>query len=148
MLTGLTATIRGACFLISLVIKDILNKNKLEPDRLVNGGQIIGQLERGLIFLFIFIEQPAAIDFLVMAKSIFRFKNVRDQKLAEYILIGTLLSFSTAIASCTYHVGGIPLNEWIHQLHSSRTESPDRLAAQVPGAELGMGKMLGAMIVG
>ena len=98
MLAGLTATIRGAGFFISLVIKDILNKNKLEPDGLVNGGQIIGQLERGLIFLFIFIEQPAAIGFLVMAKSIFRFKDARDQKLAEYILIGILLSFSTAIA--------------------------------------------------
>ena len=51
-----------------------------------------------LIFLFIFIGQPAGIGFLVAAKSILRFEEARQQKLAEYVLIGTLLSFSLAVA--------------------------------------------------
>jgi hypothetical protein len=38
--------------------------------------------------------------FLLAAKSIFRFgdlKKVKDRKLTEYVLIGTLLSFGIAI---------------------------------------------------
>jgi hypothetical protein len=101
VLAGLTAAIRGSGFLINLVTKDILEKNQLNPDGLIDGGKLIGQLERGLIFLFIFINLPTAIGFLVTAKSILRFEEARKQKLAEYILIGTLLSFSTAIAIAT-----------------------------------------------
>jgi hypothetical protein len=61
-----------------------------------NGGQTIGQLERALIFLFILANQPAAIGFLVAAKSVFRFGELRDKENrmeAEYIIIGTLMSF-------------------------------------------------------
>ena len=42
--------------------------------------------------------EPAGIGFLVAAKSILRFEEAKDQKLAEYVLIGSLLSFSIAIA--------------------------------------------------
>ncbi|MFZ0597577.1 MAG: DUF3307 domain-containing protein, partial [Flavobacterium sp.] len=41
-----------------------------------------------------------AIGFLLAAKSIFRFgdlKEAKDRKLTEYVLIGTLISFGTAI---------------------------------------------------
>jgi hypothetical protein len=41
-----------------------------------------------------------AIGFLLAAKSVFRFgdlKESKDRKLTEYILIGTLLSFGVAI---------------------------------------------------
>jgi hypothetical protein len=48
--------------------------------------------------LFIFIDQSAGIGFLVAAKSILRFEEAKEQKLAEYVLIGSLLSFSIAIA--------------------------------------------------
>ena len=65
---------------------------------LPNGGRLIGQLERALIFLLVFIGQAGAIGFLVAAKSILRFEEARKQKHAEYVLIGTLLSFSLAIA--------------------------------------------------
>ena len=41
-----------------------------------------------------------AIGFLLAAKSVFRFgelKDAKDRKLTEYILIGTFLSFGIAI---------------------------------------------------
>jgi len=41
-----------------------------------------------------------AIGFLLAAKSIFRFgdlKEAKDRKLTEYVLIGTLLSFGLAL---------------------------------------------------
>ena len=44
------------------------------------------------------IGQPGAIGFLVAAKSILRFEEAKKQKLAEYVLIGTLLSFTLAMA--------------------------------------------------
>lgn len=64
---------------------------------LAGAGRLIGQLERALIFMFVLAGQPAAIGFLIAAKSVFRFGEVSDpknRKDAEYIIIGTLLSFA------------------------------------------------------
>jgi len=69
---------------------------------LSNGGRVIGQLERVLIFMLIGLAQPVAIGFLVAAKSIFRFGELKDRDNrmeAEYITIGTLLSFGWALAT-------------------------------------------------
>jgi hypothetical protein len=60
------------------------------------GGKIIGQLERGLIFLLIIVDQFAAVGFLIAAKSVFRIGEISDRSNrmeAEYIIIGTLWSF-------------------------------------------------------
>ncbi|PCI06367.1 MAG: hypothetical protein COB81_01050 [Flavobacteriaceae bacterium] len=67
---------------------------------LKDAGKWIGMLERVLILTFIVINQFAAIGFLLAAKSIFRFGDLtqkKDRKLTEYILIGTLLSFTITI---------------------------------------------------
>lgn len=71
-------------------------------DSLKDAGKWIGIIERILILTFIILNQFEAIGFLLAAKSVFRFgelKNSAEQKRAEYILIGTLLSFSVAIAT-------------------------------------------------
>jgi len=106
---GFIAAVQGAGYLVALFTKALIDKNNLTIDGLLNGGKLIGQLERCLIFLFIFIGQPAGIGFLVAAKSILRFEEAKKQKLAEYILIGTLLSFSIAIALSA-------LTKWAMQL--------------------------------
>lgn len=95
---GFIATVQGAGYLISLFTKRLIRENDISLDGLSNGGKLIGQLERSLIFMFVFIGQPAGIGFLVAAKSILRFEEAKQQKLAEYILIGSLMSFSIAIA--------------------------------------------------
>lgn len=67
---------------------------------LKNAGRWIGILERILIFIFIISNEARAIGFLLAAKSIFRFgdlKDNKDRKRTEYILIGTLTSFTTSI---------------------------------------------------
>ncbi len=69
-------------------------------DSLKDAGKWIGIIERVLILTFIVLNQFEAIGFLIAAKSVFRFgeiKNSDQQKMVEYILIGTLLSFSIAI---------------------------------------------------
>ncbi|WP_443939089.1 DUF3307 domain-containing protein [Pedobacter sp. MW01-1-1] len=72
---------------------------------LQNAGKYIGVLERLLIFLFILTNHFEAVGFLLAAKSIFRFgdlKDAHDIKLTEYVLIGTLLSFGIAIATALF----------------------------------------------
>ncbi len=98
---GFVATVLGAGYLVGKIAGRIKDQNGLEIDGLINGGALIGNLERALIFLLIYISQPAGIGFLVAAKSILRFEEAKNQKLAEYVLIGTLLSFSLAIAIAT-----------------------------------------------
>ena len=68
-------------------------------DSLKKAGMYIGILERLLVFLFILLGQYAAIGFLIAAKSILRVtgKDNDSRKKTEYVLIGTLLSFTTAI---------------------------------------------------
>lgn len=98
VLAGFIATVQGSGFLVGKFVKRLMDENQLQLDGLLNGGKWIGQLERALIFVFIFIGQPGGIGFLVAAKSILRFEEAKKQKMAEYVLIGTLLSFSLAIA--------------------------------------------------
>ncbi len=56
-------------------------------------------LMSGLIYLMILANQPLGVGFLIAAKSILRFGTAsRDQRTAEYVIIGTLASFGWAIA--------------------------------------------------
>lgn len=66
------------------------------------GGRLIGQLERALIFLFVLANQLLGVGFLIAAKSILRIGEVKDRSHrmeAEYIIIGTLISFLWGLAA-------------------------------------------------
>jgi hypothetical protein len=70
------------------------NKSLVEAER------YIGILERLLTFVFVVTDHWEAVGFLLAAKSVFRFGDLKEskgRKLTEYILIGTLLSFGIAI---------------------------------------------------
>ena len=70
-------------------------------ESLTNAGKRIGQLERFLVLTFILVNQFAAIGFLLAAKSVLRFGDSREEnhrKINEYILVGTMTSFSVTIA--------------------------------------------------
>jgi len=111
ILSGGIAAVKAGSILIGLAVEPYLreivehhrekNQQKELLNRgLKNGGNVIGQLERGLIFIFILIGIPGGIGFLIAAKSIFRFGEIREHKYrmeAEYIIIGTLMSFSYGI---------------------------------------------------
>lgn len=75
-------------------------KKTLKKESLKNAGNVIGIIERLLVVLFINIDFFEGIGYLLAAKSIFRFgdlTNAKDRKLTEYILSGTLISFTIAI---------------------------------------------------
>lgn len=71
-----------------------------ERDSLKDAGIYIGVLERILVFTFVIFDQFQAMGFLIAAKSILRFSNKDDtnpRKQTEYVLIGTLISFTIAL---------------------------------------------------
>lgn len=71
-----------------------------KDNSLASAGNYIGILERLLVICFILTAHFEAIGFLLAAKSIFRFgdlKEAKDRKLTEYVMIGTLISFGIAI---------------------------------------------------
>jgi hypothetical protein len=55
-------------------------------------GRVIGILERMFALTLILMNQWAALGLLVTAKSIARFKDLEERRLAEYYLVGTLVS--------------------------------------------------------
>lgn len=90
----------------SIFIKTIISiwtpesQNSHNDNSLATAGNYIGILERLFVFCFILTGHFEAIGFLLAAKSIFRFgdlKEAKDRKLTEYVMIGTLMSFGTAI---------------------------------------------------
>lgn len=71
-----------------------------ERELLYKAGRWIGVMERVLVFTFVMINQWTAIGFLMAAKSVFRFGDLREGKdkgHTEYVLIGTLLSFGLSL---------------------------------------------------
>jgi len=90
---------------VSIIMKTIFMKwdiSKLTEgnESLKDAGMYIGILERILVFVFVILNHWEAVGFLITAKSVFRFgdlKESKERKLTEYILIGTLISFGIAI---------------------------------------------------
>ncbi|MBO4333985.1 MAG: DUF3307 domain-containing protein [Paludibacteraceae bacterium] len=63
-------------------------------------GEWIGYFERSLIIVFIFTNNFGGVGFLLAAKSVFRYGELRrkdEVSITEYVLLGTLASFSIAI---------------------------------------------------
>lgn len=80
-------------------LSDFMSPRKEDDSRLPrleNAGALIGTLERILTFIFVMNGNYQAVGFVVAAKSLLRFKESEGTR-AEYVLIGTLLSFSIAI---------------------------------------------------
>jgi len=95
---GIVWTTTTTGILIGKIMSEHARRNRIQLAGLINGGLWIGYLERMLILVFVLFNMTSGIGFLITAKSILRFSGVKDkQKMAEYVLIGTLLSFGLAI---------------------------------------------------
>jgi len=67
---------------------------------LSEAGKWIGIFERILVYTFVITTHFEGIGFLIAAKSILRFNDIKGdnvRKEAEYVLIGTLMSFAASI---------------------------------------------------
>jgi hypothetical protein len=91
----------------SVIIRTVISRwaPSMESDvsvSLEHAGEYIGILERFIAFIFILLNHWEGVGFLITAKSVFRFgdiKNASDRKMTEYFLIGSLLSYGLAILS-------------------------------------------------
>ena len=108
VVSGIIVTVYACGYLIGLAIQPFLDKIEAQRDGasrgFTDGGSWIGRLERALIFLFVLLGQAAGVGFLIAAKSVFRFGEVKEHEHrmeAEYIIIGTLMSFGCGIL-CAY----------------------------------------------
>lgn len=101
LLTGIVLTIPAGGILVGKATQPLMQELGQEAYAGIrNGGRYIGYLERALVLLLVLINHPAGIGFLIATKSILRFGEIREasqRKVAEYIIIGTFLSFGWAI---------------------------------------------------
>ncbi|MGM0491514.1 MAG: hypothetical protein ACQER1_01105 [Armatimonadota bacterium] len=94
--TGLLVMWTAGAVAVGLLVMDL----EFQPaSGIPNAGRLIGQLERTLILLLVLAGVPSGIGLLIAAKSVLRFgdvsaKETDNRKMAEYVIIGTLASFT------------------------------------------------------
>ena len=81
--------------------------NHEEDGGALNGGFIIGILERLFIIIGIVIKQPSIIVLVLTLKSIARYNKFKDDDFVEYFIIGTLFSLIVGI------IGGVLIAKMI-----------------------------------
>lgn len=99
VVTAYLLMLKPTSIFLSLFIKKWASSATAEKS-LPNAGKWIGYFERVLILTFILTGNAEGIGFLLAAKSIFRFgelSKAQEIKTTEYVLIGTLASFTIAI---------------------------------------------------
>ena len=99
LLTGYMIITWPLGILIGITTEKWRVESAINSDGLAKAGLWIGLFERFLILTFILIDQYTAVGLLIAAKSILRFndKESNTQKKTEYVLIGTLMSFSASV---------------------------------------------------
>ena len=100
-------TIPASIIMKTIFLKWHISELTKNNESLKDAGKYIGILERVLVFIFIILNHWEAVGFLITAKSVFRFgdlKESKDRQLTEYILIGTLISFGIAIITGIIYV--------------------------------------------
>ena len=84
---------------LGYLIKFALHKMAPQTDteKFEHGGKLIGQFERIIILTFVLLGQYEAIGFLITGKSIIRFAQKDENLKSEYVLLGTMMSYSLSI---------------------------------------------------
>ena len=104
IITAIVLSTKFCSIIISYIIKPYQSKifiNEKNDNGSINTGRLIGYLERLIILVLFITDLPVMVGFLITAKSILRYgeiKNEKDKLMIEYVLIGTLLSFTLGIS--------------------------------------------------
>lgn len=91
---------KPASVLISKFIRNWTPSNNMQGQGMPRAGEWIGYIERVLILTFVKTGNIEAVGFLLAAKSVFRFGDLnkaKEIKITEYVLLGTLASFTIAL---------------------------------------------------
>ncbi|NOY76823.1 MAG: hypothetical protein GXO76_03015 [Calditrichaeota bacterium] len=98
---GYLVALFGVDFFILIVLKALLRREvdnvfrKMSEIRLKGVSRYIGWVERFFILTLVLVGSYAGIGFVLAAKSILRLG--KEEKFIEYVLLGTMLSFSLAL---------------------------------------------------
>ena len=98
---GYLIALFGVDFFILVILKILLKREvdevfqRMSEIRLKGVSRYIGWVERFFILTLVLVGSYAGIGFVLAAKSILRFG--REEKFIEYVLLGTMLSFSLAL---------------------------------------------------
>ncbi len=96
----MVVTLPSSVFIKIMISHWMPFKGEQDNNSLESAGKYIGMLERIFVLVFNLTGHWEGIGFLIAAKSIFRFGDIKEStglKLTEYFMIGTLLSFGMAI---------------------------------------------------
>ncbi|OUS73128.1 hypothetical protein B5G52_05320 [Pseudoalteromonas sp. A601] len=99
VLTGYLLVLNPSSVFIRMALERITN-GFATSGSIPAAGHSIGILERVLMLTFILIGEYAGVGFLLAAKSIFRFGDLRaseEKQLTEYVMLGTLLSVTVTL---------------------------------------------------
>ncbi len=102
ILAGYLIAIFGIDWFILVIFKQLLKKERDEMFRetallrLKGISRYVGWVERFFILTLVLVGNVSGIGFVLAAKSIFRFG--KGDRFVEYVLLGTLMSFSLALA--------------------------------------------------
>lgn len=98
VVVGAIASTVVAGFAIGRLLQPL--SRSIRPDgeaaSLENAGFYIGALERALLYALVAAGRPEAVALIFAAKSIARFPSFKEERFAEYFLIGTLSSVLSA----------------------------------------------------
>ena len=114
LVAGTILSLHTGAIIIKKATAPFLEQIGTNIEGLRHGGSYIGLLERALVMLLVLTGQSAGVGFLITAKSILRFGDVKEshqRKLTEYVIIGTFLSFGWGmlVAALTQ----IALKHWL-----------------------------------
>lgn len=111
---GVILSLQTGAIIIKKATKPFVEQIGSDIEGLRHGGTYIGYLERALVMLLVLISQPAGVGFLITAKSILRFGDVKEshqRKLTEYVIIGTFMSFGWGLLIAT--ITQVALKHWM-----------------------------------
>lgn len=105
-LAGMLLVVAAAVFLVrggTHVVRGVLEKGDTFPagtgslESTLRHGLTIGNLERFLVFVFVFLNSFAAVGFVLAAKGLVRAVDWEGRESVEYFLVGTFASMSLAL---------------------------------------------------
>ncbi len=90
----------ASIFIAQLLKQHTARLQTTDSQSLGSAGRWIGYVERLLALSFVLVEQYTGLGFLVATKTVFRvgdLSKTKDMRLTEYMMLGTLVSFATAL---------------------------------------------------
>lgn len=96
---GLACVFLGGALIGALLhpFAERVGDKEVEIAGMENAGRIIGWIERALLYGLVLVGAPGAAALVMAGKSIARFPSFKEERFAEYYLIGSLMSLAVAL---------------------------------------------------